>query len=104
MIGASVAAVACTIVLDTGTAYADPAWGPIIRCESGGNPHAQNPSSTASGLFQFLDSTWLAFGGGRYAHRAKDATVAQQFAVADRAFASAGLSPWAASRSCWGGL
>ena len=30
----------------------------IIRCESGGNPAAKNPASTASGLFQHLASMW----------------------------------------------
>ena len=30
----------------------------IIRCESGGNPQAKNPRSTASGLFQHLASLW----------------------------------------------
>jgi len=31
----------------------------IIGVESGGNPNATNPSSSASGLGQFIDSTWL---------------------------------------------
>jgi len=31
----------------------------IIGVESGGNPNAKNPSSSASGLGQFIDSTWL---------------------------------------------
>ena len=31
----------------------------IIGIESGGNPTAQNPNSSAGGLGQFLDSTWL---------------------------------------------
>jgi hypothetical protein len=31
----------------------------IINAESGGNPNAQNPNSSASGLGQFIDSTWL---------------------------------------------
>ncbi|NND85395.1 MAG: transglycosylase SLT domain-containing protein [Acidimicrobiia bacterium] len=30
----------------------------IIQCESRGNPDAENPRSTATGLFQFLSSTW----------------------------------------------
>jgi hypothetical protein len=30
----------------------------ISKHESGLNPYAKNPYSTASGIFQFLDSTW----------------------------------------------
>lgn len=32
----------------------------IISAESGGDPNAQNPNSSASGPGQFIDSTWLA--------------------------------------------
>lgn len=32
----------------------------IIGAESGGNPNAKNPNSSASGVGQFTDSTWLA--------------------------------------------
>jgi LysM repeat protein len=103
--GATLTAVAAVgvEVLAAGTAHADVDWGPLIRCESGGSPTAQNPSSTASGLFQFLDSSWRAYGGGKYAARAKDATVAQQYEIANHAYAMSGLNPWAASRGCWGG-
>lgn len=31
----------------------------IIRAESGGDPNAKNPRSSASGPSQFIDSTWL---------------------------------------------
>lgn len=31
---------------------------PIISAESGGNPNARNPNSTAAGLGQFLEKTW----------------------------------------------
>lgn len=30
----------------------------IMQCESGGDPGAKNPRSSASGLFQFLSGTW----------------------------------------------
>jgi methyl-accepting chemotaxis protein len=35
----------------------------LIKGESGFNPNAQNPTSTAYGLFQFLNSTWAGVGG-----------------------------------------
>jgi murein DD-endopeptidase MepM/ murein hydrolase activator NlpD len=31
----------------------------IIKVESGGNRHAKNPKSTATGLGQFIESTWI---------------------------------------------
>jgi tape measure domain-containing protein len=34
----------------------------LLMGESGFNPNAQNPTSTAYGLFQFLNSTWAAMG------------------------------------------
>ena len=37
----------------------------IVQKESGWNPNAQNPGSTAYGLFQFLDSTWAETGIGK---------------------------------------
>jgi resuscitation-promoting factor RpfA len=99
---AIVAGAAASIPLTQGTALADPPWGIIVQCESGGDPKATNPDSTASGLFQFINSTWLAHGGGQFAKRAKDATPAQQFIVANRTFAADGLTPWNASKACWG--
>lgn len=38
----------------------DAVW--LISKESGCNPNAQNPRSTAYGIFQFLDSTWKGVG------------------------------------------
>jgi nucleoid-associated protein YgaU len=72
----------------------------IARCESGGNIRAQNPSSTASGKYQFLDTTWRALGG---VGRAKDASEAVQDAMAVKLLTQSGTAPWAASQACWGG-
>lgn len=48
------------------SAYGVPYWElyNVARCETGGtfSPWAANPTSTASGLFQFLDSTWASQG------------------------------------------
>lgn len=65
----------------------------VIAHESGGNPTAANPTSSASGLFQDLDSTWGGYGG--YA-RAADAPVSVQY---ERNYAlwngGAGAGHWA---------
>ncbi len=82
-------------------ASADPVLDPIVQCESGGDPTAQNASSSASGLYQMIDGTWKAYGGST-AH-ARQASVAEQTAVARRLMAAEGTSPWNASRSCWSG-
>lgn len=40
-----------------------PALYNLVMSESGFNPTAQNPTSTAYGMFQFLDGTWGSVGG-----------------------------------------
>lgn len=37
----------------------------IMRVESAGRANAANPNSSARGLFQFINSTWDAYGNGR---------------------------------------
>lgn len=70
----------------------------IAQCESGGRYDAENPSSSASGKYQALDSTWDNYGG--YA-RSSDAPPEVQEAWAREAYAKAGTRPWNSSRSCW---
>jgi hypothetical protein len=65
----------------------------VAQCESGGDWHINTGNSFYGGL-QFTLSTWLAFGGGRYAPRADLATPAQQIAIAERVLASQGSGAW----------
>jgi hypothetical protein len=72
------------------------AW--IIAHESGGNPRAKNPTSTASGLYQFINGTWKAYGGSTAT--AAQASVAEQNAVADRYVASR-YGSWENAQRFW---
>lgn len=72
----------------------------IARCESGGNPRAQNATSTASGLYQFLDSTWTGTTG--LAPPASAYSAATQTAAFWKLWnGGAGAGNWNPSRSCW---
>lgn len=76
----------------------------IRYCESGGNYSAQNPTSSASGAYQFLDSTWRGLPAAQGYARAKYAPPAVQDAAALQLYRRAGSSPWLASKSCWGSM
>jgi hypothetical protein len=70
----------------------------VIRHESGGNPHAENPTSTASGLFQFIDGTWRHYAqrvpqARRYGHAAH-APARVQWDVAIEAVMTGGHGHW----------
>jgi hypothetical protein len=78
----------------------------IGGCESGqpSSPaskiryHAQNPTSTASGGFQELDSTWDGYMGYK---KARHAPPRIQRRHAKKLYKKYGTQPWLASRSCW---
>lgn len=66
----------------------------VMMRESGGNITAQNPTSTASGKWQFLDSTWGGYGGyakARYAPESVQDERARQLWAGGR-----GCSHWSA--------
>lgn len=58
----------------------------VMWCESRGNPNADNPRSTANGLFQILDGPF---------------DPAANVSLAHSMWSSRGTQPWSASRSCW---
>jgi hypothetical protein len=71
----------------------------IAKYESGGNPRAQNPHSSASGLFQFVDGTWRAITGR--SDRAKDAPVSVQIAAFYKLWNNGkGAHHWVVSPKC----
>ncbi len=75
----------------------------IRRCESGGNYKAVNGSSGASGAYQFLRSSWAAYGHNtRFGtSTGAAATPAQQDQAAVITYQRSGTRPWLASRHCW---
>lgn len=71
----------------------------IAKYESGGNPRAQNPVSSASGLFQFVDGTWRAVTGRH--DRAKDAPVSVQIAAFYKLWnGGRGAGHWVTAHKC----
>lgn len=64
----------------------------VMMCESRGNPTAHNGTSTASGLWQFLDSTWKSVTGTP--GPAANYSTATQTAAAAELRRSSGWSQW----------
>lgn len=73
----------------------------IKQCESGGNYTAENPTSSASGAYQFIDSTWQSLSAAAGYSHASDAPASVQDAAAIELYNEQGTAPWAASASCW---
>ncbi|MFJ9868334.1 ubiquitin-like domain-containing protein [Streptomyces sp. NPDC101165] len=66
-------------------------WHGLAACESGGRPHAVDPSGNYGGLYQFDTHTWHSLGGSG---RPQDATVEEQTFRAKKLYVRAGASPW----------
>ena len=72
----------------------------IIRCESGGDPKAKNPKSSAFGLCQFIDETW------NYVQTKWDMGLDReneddQRYACQRLLKEEGKKHWEASKTCW---
>jgi uncharacterized protein YabE (DUF348 family) len=66
-------------------------WAALARCESGGRPHAVDPSGRYGGLYQFDVRTWRGLGGSG---RPQNASPAEQTVRAQRLYATRGVAPW----------
>ena len=68
-------------------------WDRVATCESGNNWSINTGNGYYGGL-QFSKSTWLAFGGGKYASSAQYATRDQQIYVAQATLRVQGPGAW----------
>ncbi|MBA2716765.1 MAG: transglycosylase family protein [Propionibacteriales bacterium] len=70
-------------------------WNRLAECESGGNWHINTGNGYYGGV-QFSYSTWLNFGGGKFASRADLATREEQIVIAERVLKTQGWGAWPA--------
>lgn len=68
----------------------------IAQAESQMRPEARNPRSTASGLFQILNSTWRAYKCQGSPYNAED-----NIACARKIYDDVGTTPWISSSAEW---
>ncbi|MET7701431.1 transglycosylase family protein [Streptomyces sp. NPDC005485] len=68
-------------------------WNKVAACESSNNWSINTGNGYYGGL-QFTQSTWEAYGGTAYAHRADQATKDQQIAVAEKVLDGQGPGAW----------
>ena len=73
----------------------------IAVCESGLREDAQNPTSTASGIFQFLNSTFFNYARAYELPTDDKNDPEVQAELAARMIAAGGISHWNASKNCW---
>jgi nucleoid-associated protein YgaU len=68
-------------------------WDAVAQCESSGNWHINTGNGYYGGL-QFSRSTWSAYGGGKYAGTANNASRTEQIAIAEKVLGSQGIGAW----------
>jgi len=76
-----------------GNAASVSTWDRVAACESSGNWHINTGNGYYGGL-QFTRSTWIAYGGGKYAPRADLATKAEQIIIAEKVLKGQGPGAW----------
>lgn len=68
-------------------------WSAVAACESGNNWSINTGNGYHGGL-QFSPSTWSAYGGGKYAATANNATREQQIEIAENVLRGQGRGAW----------
>ncbi|HEU5425304.1 MAG TPA: ubiquitin-like domain-containing protein [Actinocrinis sp.] len=66
-------------------------WAALANCESGGNPHAVDPSGSYYGLYQFSVSTWDSLGGSGLP---SNASASEQTTRAELLYQRSGAGQW----------
>jgi hypothetical protein len=92
--------VAEAVVIDM---WNDPIFNDIGKCESQGNMRAKNPTSSASGEFQFIWNTWYGYGLEYWgdAFYEKNIWTTDNRELAWYVYKKYGTRDWNASKHCW---
>lgn len=91
--GAGIAIPLATVGAGTAQAADVSTWNKVAACESSGDWSINTGNGYYGGL-QFTQSTWEAYGGTAYAHRADLATRDQQIAIAEKVLKGQGPGAW----------
>jgi hypothetical protein len=75
----------------------------LVQNESGWNPNAQNPTSTAYGLFQFLDSTWSSVGATKTSSPVGQIAAGLRYIKSRYGSPGAALGAWQSRSPHWYG-
>lgn len=83
-----------------------PLFEEIGRCESNHDLHAKNKYSSASGEFQFINSSWYHYGKELWGEDfyTKNIWTTDNRELAWYVFSKYGTSDWNESKWCWGHL
>lgn len=76
----------------------------VALCESGNNPLAKNPNSSAKGRFQFINSSWKHYGKMLWGDNLINKDVLDyedNTELAMYVYQLNGLKDWEESKSCW---
>ena len=80
-------------VAESADAASTRTWNRLAQCESGQRWHINTGNGYYGGL-QFSHSTWVGYGGGRFANNAHKASKAEQIKIAEKVRRGQGWGAW----------